>query len=430
MPVGSTESVPGDGLASPEERRRVLTDRRAEPKPKRPFAQGEAEGPGDTMKPTPGGPPRTPFGTEARTQWHLESVVDGGRQLRRLSVHPVPFRIGRRPGLELTLPSDSVSKVHAEIYRDGEALRLRDLGSTNGTFVNREPIQDAAIHDGDVIHFADFEFRLGQGPERTGISDDEDESGKTMSLGRHDLPQRFIQGTRELKDLIANGAVTVVFQPIVLFPGQGVAAYEALGRGRHPNLPESPVELFRIAESAGLETELSRLFRRKAVELVRHRTDMPTLFLNTHPAEMLQPGLLESLHELRVMAPHLDLALEIHESVLAGARAIAELRTLLSEINVGLAYDDFGAGQARLLELAEAPPHFLKFDMRFVSGIDQAPPSRRRLLASLVGVARDLLVKTVAEGIETAGEADVCNKVGFTHAQGYHFGRPAPVESI
>jgi len=99
-------------------------------------------------------------------------------------------------------------------------------------------------------------------------------------------------------------------------------------------------------------------------------------------------------------------------------------------MNVGLAYDDFGAGQARLFELAEAPPHYLKFDRRFVTGIDHAPVSRQRLVASLVAAARELLVSTVAEGVETAAEAATCMRAGFSHAQGYHFGRPAPAECI
>jgi predicted signal transduction protein with EAL and GGDEF domain len=45
-------------------------------------------------------------------------------------------------------------------------------------------------------------------------------------------------------------------------------------------------------------------------------------------------------------------------------------------------------------------------------------------------VARDLLVYTVAEGVETKAEADVCSEIGFTHAQGYHFGMPRPVEEL
>ena len=110
--------------------------------------------------------------------------------------------------------------------------------------------------------------------------------------------------------------------------------------------------------------------------------------------------------------------------------AVDRLRTQLNRSGVGLAYDDFGAGQARLLELAEVPPHYLKFDMSFIRDIDSAPLSRQRLLTSLVSVARDLLVYTVAEGVETAGEADVCMRLGFTHAQGFFFGKPRPITQI
>ena len=363
--------------------------------------------------------------------WHLESHVEGGRQLRRVRVHPLPFRIGRRPGLELVLSAESVSKTHAEIYWADDGLHLRDLDSTNGTFLNRQAIKDAALKEGDILHFADFEFRLAQQVDQEDVAgqDGEDEP-PTVSLGHQELPGKFVQGTRELKELLRDRAVITVFQPIVLLPKGTVVAYEALGRGRHPGLPEGPSELFKIAESIGLEVELSRLFRWKAVDLVRYRTGLPKLFLNTHPSELSEPGLLESLKELREMAPWLNLALEIHEGVLADPAAIAELRSCLSAIQIGLAYDDFGAGQARLLELGEAPPNYLKFDMRFVSGIDHAPTSKRRLLTSLIGMARDLLMKTVAEGIETPGEAEVCSKLGFTHAQGFHFGRPIPADLL
>jgi EAL domain-containing protein (putative c-di-GMP-specific phosphodiesterase class I) len=66
--------------------------------------------------------------------------------------------------------------------------------------------------------------------------------------------------------------------------------------------------------------------------------------------------------------------------------------------------------------------------MGFVRGIDTAPPSRQRLLTSLVKVAAAPHVYTVAEGVETAEEADVCMRIGFTHAQGFFFGRPRPIE--
>jgi EAL domain-containing protein (putative c-di-GMP-specific phosphodiesterase class I) len=360
--------------------------------------------------------------------WFLEDVGDGG-QLRRLPIAVLPFRIGRRHGLELVLPADSVSKAHAELYWRGGNLRLRDLGSKNGSFVNRMAIEDVPLSEGDILHFADFEFRLGRSqpeePDSTGVGHD-----STAPIKRRELPHGFAEGTRELRELLQQGLVTMVFQPIVLLPQGTVAAYEALGRGRHPQLPESPSELLRIAETIGAEAELSRLFRSKAVELVKDRELMPTIFLNTHPIELARPGLIESLEELRLAAPQLPLALEIHESVLTRPAVIAELRAMLLEREIALAYDDFGAGQARLLELAEAPPHYLKFDRRFVSGLEEAPLPKRKLLEALLRLAQELHVATVAEGVETASESLACTEIGFTHAQGFAIGRPRAVDQI
>jgi EAL domain-containing protein (putative c-di-GMP-specific phosphodiesterase class I) len=364
-----------------------------------------------------------------RERYFLETLLDDGKRIRRFVVHPMPFRVGRRAGLDLVLPSDSVSKQHAVIYKDGETLRVRDLGSTNGTWVNEERVDDTAVRVGDILHFAEFEFRIGTQPLEPAAP--EPAGGPaTASLRGLKLPQRFLRGTRELTDLIRTAAVVPVFQPILSLPEGALAGLEALGRGRYPGLPEAPAELFYIAASIGAEVQLSRLFRRTAAEAVRSRTDLPPLFLNTHPSELGQPGLIEDLLGLQEMAPRQKLYLEIHEGALADANQIAALRGELSRIGVGLAYDDFGAGQARLLELAEVPPHFLKFDRRFIHGIDRAPASRRRLLNSLVAAARDLLVQTIAEGIETEAEAEVCANVGFSHAQGFFFGAPIVAEGL
>jgi EAL domain-containing protein (putative c-di-GMP-specific phosphodiesterase class I) len=55
---------------------------------------------------------------------------------------------------------------------------------------------------------------------------------------------------------------------------------------------------------------------------------------------------------------------------------------------------------------------------------------RRQLLRSLVTMARDLRVKAIAEGIETPEEAATCEEIGFQLGQGYHFGRPSPIDTI
>jgi EAL domain-containing protein (putative c-di-GMP-specific phosphodiesterase class I) len=231
-----------------------------------------------------------------------------------------------------------------------------------------------------------------------------------------------------MRELLRERRVTIAFQPIVQLSNGAVAAFEALGRGREPGLPEGPRELFRIAKTADAQAELSRLFRRKAVELAVQRSGLPALFLNTHPAEFTQPGLLESLDELRALAPRLELALEIHEGALAEASAMAELRRALLERGIALVFDNFGTGQARLHELAEAPPRYLKFHQRFVRGLDRAPAGRRRMLESLLAVARQVEAQTVAEGIETEAESRACGAIGFTYGQGAYLGVPKGME--
>jgi EAL domain-containing protein (putative c-di-GMP-specific phosphodiesterase class I) len=155
----------------------------------------------------------------------------------------------------------------------------------------------------------------------------------------------------------------------------------------------------------------------------------PNLFLNTHPAELTDTGLLEfSLRELREIHPTGAITLEIHEGVVTGPDQMQELRRALADMNIGLAYDDFGAGQARLVELAEAPPDYLKFDLHLIHGIQSAHQQRQRMLESLVRMAQDLGIVTVAEGIETLEEHEVCRQIGFELGQGFFYGKPAAVK--
>jgi EAL domain-containing protein (putative c-di-GMP-specific phosphodiesterase class I) len=185
-----------------------------------------------------------------------------------------------------------------------------------------------------------------------------------------------------------------------------------------------------VAARLGVEAELSRLFRAKLPERLGQRRDLGTVFVNTHPTELEQPDLIRSLEELRRLLPDIALTLEVHERAIAELTIISDLKARLADLGVRIAYDDFGAGQSRLLELAELPPDFLKFDTRFIQGIDRAPSSRRRLLNSLVSAAHDLGVKTIAEGVETASEAEVCTELGFDLAQGFFFRRPMPAERL
>ncbi|HEX6962149.1 MAG TPA: EAL domain-containing protein, partial [Lacipirellula sp.] len=145
-----------------------------------------------------------------------------------------------------------------------------------------------------------------------------------------------------------------------------------------------------------------------------------------HPAELAEHGVLEfSLRELRELAPQARLVLEIHEAAVTCVRQMREMRSLLNELNMGLAYDDFGAGQARIVELGECPPDYLKFDIDLIRDIDHASPERQKMLASLVSIVRDLGIASLAEGVETEAEHQACRQMGFNYAQGFYYGKPA-----
>ncbi len=115
--------------------------------------------------------------------------------------------------------------------------------------------------------------------------------------------------------------------------------------------------------------------------------------------------------------------LEIHENVACDLPTLRRLRQHVHELGIQVAYDDFGAGQARFLELAELPPDFIKLDMRLIKNIDQAEP-RRNLLRALARASIELGIQVIAEGVETPEEAEVCRELGCQFGQGFFFGLP------
>ena len=177
----------------------------------------------------------------------------------------------------------------------------------------------------------------------------------------------------------------------------------------------------------GLEQTLSAAFRNKGVEEGADFPDNPALFINSHPAELNDSkALLTSLTELRVRHPQQNLTLEIHESAVADISALQSLSADLATLDIGIAFDDFGTGQARLLELTDVSPEFVKFDRVWVKNLHRATQRRLEMVETLTSMVTNMEIATIAEGIESEEEAEACRKLGFDYAQGYHFGRPAP----
>jgi EAL domain-containing protein (putative c-di-GMP-specific phosphodiesterase class I) len=357
--------------------------------------------------------------------WFLEGYFSSQGTLGRLPIHSFPFQIGRQPGIGFTVPSGAASRIHAEIIQRDDHLVLRDNNSTNGTFVNRKRLLgEMAIQHGDVLHFGDYEVRLIK--EVVKRSSDITNSKMTV-VGVAALSDKMPLGVRELQELLDKKLVVAAFQPIVDCSEQAVIhAYEVLGRGNHPTLSRSPGPLFRIAESMdGLALRLSQLFRDTGIATAATFDTNAKFFVNIHPDELTDMRILmQQMERLRKEYPAVNLVLEIHEKAASNLEDMKKIRRELDTMKVELAYDDFGAGQARLMELVEAPAHYLKFDINLVREIDKAPETKRDMVHMLVQMAKKMGIETLAEGLEREEEVITCRAMGFDYIQGYYFGKP------
>lgn len=349
------------------------------------------------------------------SDWYLAGQLTPRDPAREFPIHASVFSVGRKPDNSLSIPSHSVSGYHAEFLQTEAGLIVRDLNSTNGTFVNGQRLEgEVQVHGGDLVQFATEVFRVGQSTRRN--------ESRTVANDSSDQAMALVQFDR----LINDGNAFPYYQPIVRLPDQACIGYEVLGRSRLFGL-QMPAQMFLAAAQLNMEAELSEVFRMRGVQV---GSDFPSginLFLNTHPKELGPSRLHTSLRLLREADPNRRLTLEIHEGAVTNIDTIRELSVVLNDLNIQLAFDDFGVGEARLLELAEIRPDYLKFDMKLTNNIHAASAKRQELVSLFARMLNDLGINTLAEGIETKECHETICQMGFKFAQGYYYGRPEAI---
>ncbi|MDD5296453.1 MAG: EAL domain-containing protein [Rhodocyclaceae bacterium] len=359
--------------------------------------------------------------------WYLEGAAAGGNALV-IPIEGLPFIVGRTESCALTIVSYDISRQHARIDSDGRGgLQVHDLGSTNGTFVNRERLtKPRKVSNGDIIHFGTSEFRLKyRVPEGMGSKPNKGRDDSTFFVpGQFSLPQAFPAQESEFLEMLDQGLLCAAFQPIVNFHDRHTVGFELLGRGRHPTLPASPANLFALAASLQKEVELSEAFRMVGAHKAAQQKVATRLFINAHPREMFSQALYDSLSRFHAIAPAVDIVLEVPETAITEIANMRKLAERLRDMGVRLAYDDFGAGQARINELAEVPPDVVKFDMSLIRDIHCASAGKQQVVSRLVSMVRELGSIPLAEGVETEDEARTCQQMGFALCQGYLTGKP------
>jgi PAS domain S-box-containing protein len=218
-------------------------------------------------------------------------------------------------------------------------------------------------------------------------------------------------------------AITPVFQPIVELDGGRVVAYEALAR--FPGeVAHTPDRWFADAWSVGLGVPLELLAVRAAARALPHLAPGVGLAINASPTTVATHGFRRALGDAisRVVVEITEHRKLEEDGFLL---KLAPLRAAGGRV----AIDDFGAGHASLSHVLAIAPEWIKLDLALTQHLE-ADPLARALAAALVSFAAEAGIGVIAEGVETAAQAAQLGALGFHYAQGYYFGRPAPLAAL
>jgi len=253
------------------------------------------------------------------------------------------------------------------------------------------------------------------------------------SAREHVLLRRRLASRRrrsELFELVIEGRLYSVYEPIVEVETRTVFGYEALARGPDGSEFHSPAKLFAAATEQDLLFQLDRLCRERGLDGARDLPGGAKLFLNVRPTTIHDPNFraeaLEQTLERCQLSPS-DVVFEISEQESIGNFAIfREVRDYYGKLGFQIALDDTGAGYASLEAVMELAPEFIKMDRAFVAGIDE-DPSRQELLRALQSLAQRIGAKIIGEGLDTLEELETLRHLEIPYGQGWLFGKPHPL---
>jgi EAL domain-containing protein (putative c-di-GMP-specific phosphodiesterase class I) len=222
---------------------------------------------------------------------------------------------------------------------------------------------------------------------------------------------------------MAGGRFQIVYQPIVDLRTGAAEGVEALARFTAAPL-RPPEDWFAEAEQAGLRTSLELATAGCALRALSQLRPELHMTVNISPAAALSGRLGEIL--LGIDLDRVVLELTEHAPV-ADYPALTAALAPWRRAGARIAVDDAGGGYASFAHILSLSPEFIKLDLSLVRNI-HIDRQRQALTRAITGFATELGVTVVAEGIETAAELEAVASLGTALAQGFHVGRPRPLD--
>ena len=241
----------------------------------------------------------------------------------------------------------------------------------------------------------------------------------------------------QLRQALERGEFLLHFQPLISVTSGHIAAVEALLRWQHPEFGLlHPTRFIPLAEENGVIVPMGAWVLREACLQIKRWQDagLPPIRVAVNlSARQFQFDDLPVLVADALATAKLEscwLELELTESmIMKSPEDAARMMHELAAMGVTLAIDDFGTGYSSLSTLKRFPIHHLKIDRSFVEGI---PDNRDDVAIAevVIAMAKKMGLKVVAEGVETAAQAEFLRQQGCDFLQGYRFGRPMPADDL
>ncbi len=337
--------------------------------------------------------------------WSLE-------QLEGRVMHPITH--SRRPdGSEHPIEECPI----ASAYRNGERVRIMDDvfiradGSQLPVAYTAAPFSVEGSVEGCVVVFGDIsERKAGELQER-----------------REREKRSWVTRVREA---LAEDGFELYGQPIVDLESDEVVQRELLIRMKPTDGSSTmigPGLFLPAAEESGLIAEIDRWVINRSAEIAAGGNAVE---LNVSAASISDPSLVDYIRRVigRTGADPSSLVFEITETTLISDEAVARAFVEgLHRLGCKIALDDFGTGYGGFTYLKQLPIDYLKIDIEFVRDLKYDPASQK-VVEAVVNLARGFGLITVGEGVEDEETLELLRELGVDRAQGFHIGRPAPLE--
>lgn len=256
------------------------------------------------------------------------------------------------------------------------------------------------------------------------------------------LRNHFLENIKleaDLRFAVKRDELILHYQPIISLESGELKGFEALVRWNHSKYGFiSPGQFIPIAEESGLVIPMTRWILREACSQIAEWQKISSRYENLKisvniSGKHLAVEDLPTQVKRAVNATHIDpstLTLEITESsAMENAKHTIEILDKVRRLGVTLSIDDFGTGYSSLSYLHKLPFDSLKIDRSFVMQADQHIENKK-ILQTIMSLANNLHLKTVAEGIETEEQLKLLQDLKCDYAQGYLFSKPLPKEEI